>query len=277
MKRLSAWKILTERMIDMGEIRRATGKRYVVRALTALVAVWACTFCVSAQEDYRFDAGVGVGMTGYLGDANTANLWKHPGWDIEGLFRYVINPRMALKTNIYVGGLSGNSADMTNVYPEGEDFEFNTTFYEAGEMFEFNFLPYGIGESYRKLRRFTPYITAGIGFMGWKANGHGGFSLNIPMGVGAKYKVNKRLNLGVEFLMKKCFSDKLDGKVDPYGIPHAFMKNTDWYSTFTFTVSYEFSLRCATCHYSDRKTVLKSVQKNNKNIKQRDKNKKKKK
>ena len=29
------------------------------------------------------------------------------------------------------------------------------------------------------------------------------------------------------------------------------MKNTDWYSTITLTVSYEFSKRCAVCHYKD--------------------------
>jgi hypothetical protein len=32
----------------------------------------------SAQEDYRFDIGGGVGMTGYLGDANPSNLLKYP-------------------------------------------------------------------------------------------------------------------------------------------------------------------------------------------------------
>ena len=62
----------------------------------------------SAQEDYRFDIGGGVGMTGYLGDANPSNLLKYPSWNAEALLRYIINPRMALKTNFYVGGLKGN-------------------------------------------------------------------------------------------------------------------------------------------------------------------------
>ena len=38
---------------------------------------------VSAQEDYRFDIGGGVGMTGYLGDANPSNLLKYPSWNAE--------------------------------------------------------------------------------------------------------------------------------------------------------------------------------------------------
>ncbi|MDE5552444.1 MAG: porin family protein, partial [Muribaculaceae bacterium] len=65
--------------------------------------------------------------------------------------------------------------------------------------------------------------------------------------------VNKRLNLGLEFLMKKVFNDKLDGEnlSAPYGIKSSFAKNTDWYSTLTLTISYEFSKRCEVCHYKD--------------------------
>lgn len=192
-------------------------------------------------------------MTGYLGDANTANLLKHPGWDAELLLRYIANPRWAFKTNLYVGSLSGNSADMTNVFPGGETFKFSTTFYELGELAEFNFFNYGMGESYRKLKRISPYICAGLGFLVWQTDGKAGFSVNIPLGVGVKYKLNRRVNLGFEFLMKKTLTDKLDGEnlSDPYQIKSSFMKNTDWYSTMTFTISYEFSQRCAVCHYKE--------------------------
>lgn len=207
----------------------------------------------SAQEDYRFDAGGGLGMTGYLGDANTANLWSSPSFDVELLFRYIMNPRISLKTNFFVGALSGDSSKMTNVFPSGESYKFSTTFYELSELFEFNFFSYGMGESYRKLKRFTPYITGGLGMTAWSVDGKTSAAFTIPFGVGVKYKPSRRLNFGLEFLMKKTFSDRLDGPMldDPVGIKSSFMKNTDWYSTLTFTVSYEFSKRCATCNYKD--------------------------
>ena len=208
---------------------------------------------MKAQEDYRFAIGGGVGMTGYLGDANTANLWQHPSWDIELLFRYIANTRWNFKTNFYVGGLAGNSADMTNIFPNDASYKFSTIFYELGEMAEFNFFSYGIGETYRHLKRFTPYITAGLGLTAWTVDQHTGVAFTIPMGIGFRYKPSKRVNLGLEFLMKKTFTDRLDGPDldDPMGIKSSFMKNTDWYSTLTFTVSYEFSKRCATCNYKD--------------------------
>lgn len=206
-----------------------------------------------AQEDYRFDIGAGLGMTGYLGDANTANLWSEPGWDFEALFRYIANPQWAFKTNFYAGNLRGDSSKMTNVFPGGETFSFSTTFYELGEMVEFNFFNYGMGETYRKLKRISPYIAAGIGMTVWSIDGKTGAAFNIPLGVGLKYKLSQRWNIGFEFLMKKTFSDRLDGEQlkDPYGIKSSFMKNTDWYSTMSLTISYEFSKRCAVCNYKD--------------------------
>ena len=220
--------------------------------LSAIIVLSSAQRC-HAQEDYRFDFGAGIGMTGYLGDANTANLLQNPGWDAELFFRYIFNPRIAIKTNFYTGGLRGNSEQMTNVFPDGKNFKFSTTFFELGEMFEFNFFEYGIGEFYRKLKRITPYITAGLSLTMWTVEKSFFAGFTIPLGVGVKYKVNERLNLGLEFLMKKVFSDRLDGVnlEDPYTIKSSFAKNTDWYSTLTFTVSYDFSKRCATCNYKD--------------------------
>lgn len=206
-----------------------------------------------AQEDYRFDMGGGVGMTGYLGDANTSNLYQQPSWNLELLFRYIGTPRWGFKTAFYVGQLAGDSSKMTNVLPSNNTFKFSTVFYELSELAEFNFFSYGMGETYRRLKRWTPYITGGLGVTAWSVDGNFGAAFTLPFGIGVKYKPLERLNFGLEFLMKKTFTDKLDGPdlKDPTGIKSSFMKNTDWYSTLTFTVSYEFSKRCATCNYKD--------------------------
>ena len=225
------------------------------KLICLIVAIGEFIFSNSAQaqEDYRFDMGGGIGMTGYLGDANTSNLFQNPGWDLELLFRYIANPRWAWKTNFYTGSLRGDSSQMTNVFPGEENYKFSTQFYELGEMVEFNFFNYGMGETYRKLKRITPYITAGLGITLWSVDKKTGAGATIPFGVGLKYKPSLRWNIGFEFLMKKVFTDRLDSSSldDPYGIKSSFMKNTDWYSTMSITISYEFSKRCATCNYKD--------------------------
>ncbi len=227
-------------------------KRFAAAALLILVLCLVPSRA-KAQEDYRFDAGGGFGMTGYLGDANMSNLWSHPGFDAMLLFRYLRSPRIAFKTGLYIGTLSGDTRDMTDVLPDAAHFQFKTTFYELSEMFEFNFLNYGIGEKYRNLKRFTPYITAGAGVTMWTSGGYLGAAFTLPFGVGAKFKLTQRLNVGLEFLMKKTFADRLDGSdlSDPHLIKSGFAKNTDWYSTLSVTLSYEFSKRCATCNYKE--------------------------
>lgn len=230
--------------------------KYTLRKIYALLAVILMAAGAStafAQEDYRFDMGGGIGTTGYLGDANTANLMQNPGFDAALLFRYIANPRWNYKTALYIGSLRGNTAQMTNVLPDKKQFAFSTTFYELSEAVEFHFFNYGMGEYYRHLKRFSPYITAGLGLTLFNADGNLAFSPVIPMGIGFKYKPALRWNLGLEFLMKKSFTDKVDGPnlSDPYDIKSGFAKNTDWYSTLSFTVSYEFSKRCATCNYKE--------------------------
>ncbi len=206
-----------------------------------------------AQEDYRFEIGGGIGMTGYLGDANTANLYRNPGFAAQGIFRYMLNTRLALKTGIYGGTLSGDTSQMTDVMPGGANYKFSTTFFEASELFEFNFFPIGPMGDYRKLKRFTPYITGCLGLTMWTTSGYTGFAPTIPFGVGVKFKLKERLNIGLEWLMKKTFTDKLDSPElsDPHTIKSSFAKNTDWYSTLTITLTYEFSKRCAVCNYKD--------------------------
>lgn len=227
----------------------------MIKRLLLLIGLFAAiaTPKAMAQEDYRFDIGGGIGMSGYLGDANTSNLYQNPSWDAELLLRYIGNPRWAFKTNFYFGQLRGNTEQMANVYPDGQQFKFSTTFYELGEMAEFNFFSYGMGESYRKLKRFTPYITGGLSLTMWTVDSHVYAGFTLPFGIGFKYKPSRRLNLGLEFLMKKVFADRLDGEMlkDPYAIKSGFAKNTDWYSTLTLTISYEFSKRCEVCHYKD--------------------------
>ena len=214
----------------------------------AVIMLMIATLMAAQAQEYRFEVGGALGMSGYLGDANNANLLKKPGYVAGGLFRYIINSRMALKANLLTAKISGNSANLANTYPDAQTYAFSSQLYDLGAQFEFNFLNYGIGSKYLKLKRISPYLTLGLGAT--LATGDGdAFTLNVPMGVGVKYKLSERLNIGLEFTMRKAFSDKLDGLKDLNGITSGFAKNTDWYSFTMISITYEFSKRCRTCHY----------------------------
>lgn len=206
-----------------------------------------------AQElpPYKFDLGGHIGMTGYLGDANGSSIFKQPGFGAGASFRYIPNYRMAIRGTLSVMGLSGNTADFENVFPDEAQYKFNSTVYDLTCRYEFNFFPYGIGESYKNLRRWSPYLALGLGVSFASCEGKTSFAPVLPMAVGIKYKLKERLNIGLEFSMTKVFGDKVDQIDDPYKIESSFLKNTDWYSNIAISLTYEFGKRCVTCHYQD--------------------------
>lgn len=227
--------------------------RPMKRLLTLAVLFFAITVprLVAQEETYRFDIGGQIGMAGYLGDASS-DIFGHPGFSGGASFRYLPDARWAIRTVLNVLSLSGNTADMDNVLPDFKEYSFKSTAFDLGGRVEFNFFAYGIGETYKKLRRWSPYLTVGVGLTLATCSGQSNVGFNIPMGAGIKYKIKERLNLGLEFTMTKVFSDHVDGVLsDLYQIQSSFMKNTDWYSNISLSLTYEFGKRCATCHYVD--------------------------
>lgn len=230
---------------------------YSVRRIVAVIVLSvAAIVCVYAQQEdsYKFDFGVGLGMSGYLGDANRSNMFRHPGFAANVSARYLFaDSRWALRATLATASLKGNTADYSNVFPGGNQFAFSSQVYDLGVRGEFNFFAYGIGETYKRLRRWTPFLSIGIGGTMASTDGKLVAALNLPMGAGVKFKLKPRLNLEAAFIMTKTFNDRIDSDElrDPYEIKSSFFKNTDWYSMLTVGISYEFGKRCVVCHRID--------------------------
>lgn len=224
----------------------------VVAVLSAFCAWDRCDAQATAPTTpYKFDLGAAVGMSGYIGDASS-NPFKHPGFEGELSFRYLPDTRWAIRGVLSTLGLKGNTADMANVLPEGRTFSFTSQVYDLSARAEFNFFPYGIGETYKRLRRWTPYLVLGVGVALSSSGGKTSVAPTLPMGLGLKFKVSERVNLGLEWTMTKAFGDHMDGTLaDLDGIKTQFYRNTDWYQRIGVGVSFEFGKRCETCHYVD--------------------------
>jgi hypothetical protein len=221
-----------------------------IKALIILIVMATAAIAHAQEAPYKFDFGAGLGMSGYSGDASSS-VFKHPGFVGEIGFRYLPDTRWAIRGVLSTLSLSGNTADMDNVLPEGKEYSFSSQVYDLGARIEFNFFSYGIGETYKRLRRWTPYLVLGVGVTLASCDGNTAIGPNVPMGAGIKYKLKERLNLGLEFTMTKVFNDHVDGKElsDLTTIKSSFVKNNDWYSRLTIGITYEFGKRCETCHY----------------------------
>jgi hypothetical protein len=217
---------------------------------TAIIVTLVLIGAVCAwSQTYRYEIGPAIGVTGYLGDVNKSNMYKMPRVAGGGIFRYNLNSRFSFKGNLLYVNLAGDSKNLDSKFPFDEHYSFTSHMVDLGGQAEFNFFHFGDGPRYKHYKRITPYITAGLGAVMSFANGKTGFSAVLPLGVGVRFRLKERLNLGFEFTMRKAFGDKIDGISDLYGYSHGMAKNTDWYSVAMFTLTYEFSKRCVKCHY----------------------------
>lgn len=195
------------------------------------------------------EVGIGVGMLSYEGDYN-GGVFKCMRPSAALLYRYLFNPRSAIRASVDYGTLKSSSSNVKTVYPEpADEYSFNNTVIDLNAIYEYNFWPYGTGKDYRGAKRITPYVMAGVGLTYAKTDDGSAVTANIPFGLGIKYKVARRVNINVEWVMHFSLSDKLDGMKDPYGISSSGpFKNTDCYSQLMLNLTYSFKERCRVCH-----------------------------
>ena len=223
-----------------------------MRKATLLLLMLAAMLNMNAQTDdeYLMEIGGGVGFLGYLGDYNNV-LTRDLQPMATLLVRRNLNPYMGLRLAASFGKLKGDERDVKTVYPSTgvTPYSFSRTLTDVSLTYEYNFWPYGTGHDYYGAKRLTPFVFLGLG--GTYAGGDGSsvFTANVPIGLGLKYKVGQRMNVGVEWAMHFSMSDKLDGRNDPYGITSSGMfKNTDCYSVLQLTLRYSFMPKCTTCN-----------------------------
>ena len=204
------------------------------------------TGATAVAQEYKYEIGGMMGLSMYLGDANQSALLK--GFNPAGglVFRRNFNFRWALKTDLMVGKITGNTKNTENVFPDHGETSFSRSFFELGGQIEFNFLPYSDKFAYLNTSRIAPYLLTGLGITAVSGKNFFG-SLNFPLGLGVKYKIKNRVNLGLEYTVHKLFSDSFDAPDkqgfnldNPYKIQSGLFKNKDWYNTLMFSVTWDF-------------------------------------
>ena len=217
---------------------------------------------VDAQEntEYLYEIGGMLGGAYYMGDANKTTLFKNVNPAAEVLFRYNVNFRVALKSNLSWARVSGSTEGLDNVFPNSAQASFDKNVFDLGGQVEFNFFPYSDAFLHLNTKRVSPYIAGGIGLALAPGDGDLFLSPYLSLSTGVKYKIKKRINIGAELSIRKLFSDRLDVSGsnelldNPYGIESGLLKNRDWYSMFMIGVSYDFGLRNCNCNKKDMKS-----------------------
>jgi hypothetical protein len=193
------------------------------KILLVFATVW---ITVSGNAQVTADIGVWGGTSVYLGDLDKTNPLLPLNPNFGGYFRYNFNSRVGLRAMFLTGKFSDEGVI------EGEPWSFNKGVQDLSLQVEINFLKYILGV---EKTPYSAYVTAGVGVAYFSyemdpafiasfnpQHNKGGNPPNesvitptVPFGIGFKYSLGQKLGIGIEYQMRKTFSDKLDNLDDP--------------------------------------------------------------
>jgi hypothetical protein len=181
------------------------------------------------------EIGVSIGGAHYFGDLNTAAKVNRAKFAFGVFFRKQFGNYIAVR----VGGQFAQLGYADKYYSDNEfqrrrNLSFNSNVWELALQGDFNFFKFVPG-SYDQ--RFTPYVTIGASIfsydpyaylggqkyflrpLGTEGQGSAAYpdrkpyssmAFAIPFGVGVKYSLNERINVGFEVLHRFTNTDYLD-------------------------------------------------------------------
>jgi hypothetical protein len=189
----------------------------------------AFAFSLSTQAQY-LELGFTGGATSYMGDLQQSAPSLGSFVPSGGLFaRYHFSPRLAVKL---MGLYAGFHA--TDLYASGSrryrNLEAKTSIYEASLTGELNLLKFDILDGHT----VAPYVSAGVAGFYFNPQGHyngtwvdlqplgtegqtleGGkpyskIAIAIPVGIGTRFALSRKVNIGFEFGFRYALTDYLD-------------------------------------------------------------------
>ena len=228
---------------------------------------------VSGFSQVTADIGIWGGASGYTGDIQGSNLTPNTLPAIGAYFRYNFHQRISARL-MFLTGKVAMEGEFQN-YP----WKFDKAVQDLSLQGEVNYLKYMLGN---RKASFTTYVTAGLGVMyfkyylkpdeillfnprhnkGVEDAEQSAMALTLPVGMGFKFNVGKRLGLGMEYQLRKIFDDRLDDLDDPLAHYNQqgdevtytdFLHNNDWIGYLGVHLTYKIYLGSKPCPAYDIK------------------------
>lgn len=242
------------------------------------------------QAQY-LETGIFLGAANYFGDLQAGKMESSEYNPALGAFvQYNFSKRFSVAGQFVQMRVSGADENATLIADQRRNLSFRSDIYELGIIGKLNLVSFNIPAG----QKASPYLFGGVaGFyfnpqaqfqgdwyalqpIGTEGQGDPGggekyslLSLSIPFGVGFKFAVNDRLNIGIELGLRKTFTDYLDDvsglypdldrlretdplaaslsfrqpegleniAMNPGGTPRGDASTTDWYFIGGITIS----------------------------------------
>ncbi len=222
-----------------------------------LVFSFVSYFNITAYSQGKFykhtEIGLLLGGLHYAGDLNQRFNIIHnigPGASIL-VQRNSANLRWGWRNTISAGRFSASDKNSTNTYLQNRNLSVRCFVAEASSQVVFNFLPYEIGGNTAGLKfPFTPYVFAGLGgyyfipkaelngvyynLRDMDTEGQGTVAYQrrrasavqfaMPLGLGFKASINKKVGFGIEWGIRKLYTDYIDDVSKSYIYPAVLVR-----------------------------------------------------
>lgn len=190
------------------------------------------------------EIGVFAGGSYYIGDLNPYKHFYNTKFSGSFFYRDQIakSDRLTFRLQIGFGKVEAFDSESPLQDQVNRNLSFQSKILEVGPMIEIHFLPYEIGSDQRP---FTPYLFGGITYFKMNPMGQNGdtwvelqslgtegqgtsatnkknYKLNqvsLPIGIGLKFNMTPRWAFGLEYGIRKTFTDYLDDVSGDYVHP----------------------------------------------------------
>lgn len=200
---------------------------------------------MSAQ--YLNEIGIFGGGSNYSGDIGneTFIMPNSPGGSI--IYRRNLNERITLRGTLSIYTIHDDDANSSNPVRQLRGYSFTNTLSEVALGVELNYLDYDITSNDKT---YTPYLffeVAGFHYnvvssiVDGEYNYSSKVSYAIPLGIGFKSKINRRLSYSVELRARYALADDLDyNNENYYQLSFGNPKTNDWYFFSGVGLTYSF-------------------------------------
>lgn len=218
-----------------------------------LIFMFVC-FTASAQT---YEVGAFIGGANYIGDVGNTTYINPNGLVGGGIAKWNRSARHSFRLTLLYAEISADDAKSEEVRRQERGYSFSNHIAEASLGLEFNFFDFDL---HKNSKQSTPYMYTGITYFNTNhqylsANQPGGniepqgdnWDFAIPMVVGYKRSITRKLIGAFEIGARYTFTDNIDGsnpqellgRRDP---PREFgsVNTNDWYVFSGITLTFTF-------------------------------------
>ncbi len=211
-----------------------------------ILSIFFSVLSLNAQSlGEKSELGFILGGSYYTGELNRLGHFRQVSPAAGIIYRYNLNPRLALRGSLFGGHIQGNDAQSNQAFYQNRNLSFRSPLVEGAFGVEFNYMNYATGRLYGERYWYTPYMivqlsvfyfnpkaeldgqwyelqplgTEGQGTSLSSKSTYSRVQVSMPLGLGFKFNIKKRVQISLEYGIRLTFTDYLDDVSGTYVDP----------------------------------------------------------